>query len=98
MNELERIVEGYLKQQVKKAGGLSFKWTSPARRGVPDQIVIIDGSVWFVEVKRTKGVLTQLQTLTLRQLAEAGANTFVVYGKEGVDEFLRHCAAKVTGD
>lgn len=86
---LEKQVEEYLTRKVRERGGLSRKWSSPSHRGVPDRIIILPTSgVWFVEVKTSTGKLTELQKRELNTLKSHGAQTAVVYGKEGVDEWL----------
>ena len=88
---LEKIIERYLAQQVLKHNGISFKFSSPAHRGVPDRIVIFNpNSVYFVEVKAPTGKLSRLQIVCLDELAQMGCKCWVVYSKDDVDEFLRH--------
>jgi hypothetical protein len=90
MGTRENKVEKYLDSEVKKLGGLTRKWVSPGRDGVPDRIVIIYGDVYFVEVKTDDGMLTVRQQREHDQLEEAGALVFVVFGNEGVDQFIRN--------
>lgn len=85
----ENKVETYLKASVVSIGGISRKWVSPGRAGVPDQIVIIKGQVWFVEVKTLGGRLSDVQKREHERLIKAGANVTTVYGTSGVDEFIR---------
>ncbi|KLU15566.1 MULTISPECIES: VRR-NUC domain-containing protein [Xenorhabdus] len=48
----EDVIERHLVNEVKKAGGIAYKFVSPGRRGVPDRIVILpNGRVVFVECK-----------------------------------------------
>jgi hypothetical protein len=87
---LEKDIEQYLVREVHKRGGLTYKFVSPAARGVPDRIVIIPGgAVWFVELKTETGRLSPLQRRHLKQLRQVGANATVVYGMDGVQQFLR---------
>lgn len=85
----EKSIEKYLKSEVKKAGGLSFKFSSPAHRGVPDQIILFPGDVYFVEVKAPNGKLSRLQEVCINDMTSLDAQVRVVYSKEDVDEFLR---------
>jgi len=85
----ENKVETYLKTSVAALGGVSRKWVSPGHDGVTDQIVIIEGAVWFVEVKTQDGKLSAMQVREHARLRTAGANVTTVYGRAGVDEFLR---------
>ena len=88
----EKDIEKYLKTEVKKAGGLSFKFSSPAHRGVPDQIVIFyPDLIFFVEVKAPKGIVSKLQAYCINQLRDKGCSVTIVYSKVDVDEFIRHC-------
>lgn len=49
---MEKSVEQYLRQQVKKAGGLALKFVSPGFTGVPDRIILMPGArVYFAETK-----------------------------------------------
>ncbi|HEJ0061783.1 TPA: VRR-NUC domain-containing protein [Proteus mirabilis] len=48
----EDEVERHLVNEVKKAGGIAYKFTSPGRKGVPDRIVLLpNGRIIFVECK-----------------------------------------------
>ncbi|CDL86305.1 VRR-NUC domain-containing protein [Xenorhabdus cabanillasii] len=48
----EDVIERHLVNEVKKAGGIAYKFVSPGRRGVPDRIVVLpNGRVVFVECK-----------------------------------------------
>lgn len=85
----ERDVEQYLKKQIKIRGGRSWKWTSPGVRGVPDQILTLpNGLVVFVEVKDDTGKLRPDQQRVLDVLDALNQDTYVVYGKEGVDDLI----------
>lgn len=88
MGVRENKVEKYLDDRVKAAGGITRKWVSPGRDGVPDRICFIDG-VWFVEVKTRDGKLSSVQKREQGRLAQAGANVVTVYGAQGVCEFMK---------
>nr|DAO02126.1 MAG TPA: Nuclease [Caudoviricetes sp.] len=86
---LEKEVEKYLVREIKKLGGVSFKFISPGNAGVPDRIVIIPtGKVVFVELKTDKGKLTKLQESQIRKISGLGAEVKVLYGIEGVRKFI----------
>ena len=89
MGVRENKVEKYLDKEVKKLGGLTRKWVSPGRDGVPDRICILNGSVMFVEVKTVDGKLSPTQEREQQRLRDAGAAVFTVYGEEGVDEWVQ---------
>lgn len=87
---LEKDVEAYLCRKVKALGGECYKWASMNVRGVPDRIVVINATVWFVEVKKDRqSPLTKLQKHFFDRMFELGIrNAKVVRGKDGVDEWL----------
>ncbi|MGL9751795.1 MAG: VRR-NUC domain-containing protein [Symbiopectobacterium sp.] len=48
----ESTIEKHLVAEVKKAGGMAYKFVSPGRRSVPDRIVLLPGGrMVFVECK-----------------------------------------------
>lgn len=48
----EDSIEQHLVKEVKKAGGIAYKFVSPGKRSVPDRIVILPGGrLVFVECK-----------------------------------------------
>ena len=50
--ERENLIEKHLVAEVKKAGGVAFKFVSPGRRSIPDRIVLLPGGrIIFVECK-----------------------------------------------
>lgn len=86
---LEKEVEKFLLREVKKIGGISFKFISPGNAGVPDRIVILPtGKVVFVELKTDKGKLTRLQEVQIKKISNLGADARVLRGIEGVREFI----------
>lgn len=86
---LEKEIEKFLVRQVKKLGGISFKFISPDNAGVPDRIVILpSGKVIFVELKTDKGKLTKLQEVQIKKISDLGADARVLRGIEGVKEFI----------
>lgn len=85
---LEKKIEKYLCDRVKAIGGLQYKFSSPAHRGVPDRIVIYNGKVHFVEVKQDNGRLSSLQKIEHERIREQGLDVFVVWSTEDVDTFI----------
>lgn len=86
----ERDIETYLREQVKAAGGIAYKWTSPGNAGVPDRIVILPkGRIHFVELKAPGQKPTPLQQVQHRKLTALGCTVWVIDSKEGVDAFLQ---------
>lgn len=86
---LEKEVEKFLLREVKKIGGVSFKFISPGNAGVPDRIVMLpNGKVVFVELKTDKGKLTKLQEVQIKKISNLGADARVLRGIEEVKEFI----------
>lgn len=84
----ERALEQYLVKQAKSHSALSYKWVSPAQRGVPDRIVIGEGGrVTFVELKNPNGNgrLSPLQQHTIDALLAFGCDVRVIASKKEVD-------------
>jgi hypothetical protein len=85
----ESQVEKYLNEQVKSIGGITRKWSSPNRVGVPDRICFFPGGVVvFVEVKTDRGRLSVRQERELKELCSFGASCYVVKGARGVNDFI----------
>lgn len=85
---LEKQIEAYLRDKVKKLGGIAYKFTSPGNRGVPDRICLFPGVVAFVEVKNERGVLSALQKYEMQRIKALGLKHFVLWSKEDVDAFI----------
>lgn len=88
----ERYVEQVLAKKVKKAGGLCWKLVSPGMAGVPDRLVILNGQVCFVELKRPHGGrVSELQKVRMKELEAAGARVLVIRDPQEVDDFVAGC-------
>ena len=86
---LEKQVEAYLVKRVKALGGMAYKFTSPAHRGVADRIVCLpNGSTWFVEVKTEGGRLSELQKVFAADMARMNQKYVCLWNKEQIDEFI----------
>lgn len=86
---LEKDIEKLFRDEIKKAGGKAYKFTSPGNDGVPDRIVMLpDGRIVFVELKTDTGKLSKLQELQCRQIAELGQTVRVLHGLSEVREFF----------
>lgn len=83
---LESRIEAATNAAAKKAGGRSFKWTSPGHPGVPDRIVFLPGGrIIFVELKAPGKKPTPLQVKVHQLLRSLGADVRVVDSMEAVN-------------
>ena len=86
----ESTIEARLVREVKKRGGLCYKFISPNNPGVPDRIVITPaGAIYFVELKTARGNLRPEQKVQLRRLRSHNVRTAVLYGQEDAIAFAR---------
>jgi hypothetical protein len=90
---LEKNIEEFLKDNIKKLGGLCYKFVSPGNSGVPDRIIFLpNGRLIFVELKTKKGEPSKLQKIQIKRLRKLGQDVRVLYGMEEVKEFLNAIA------
>lgn len=79
---IEKDIERWLGNQLKKLGCIYMKFVSPGNDGVPDRIVVLPGgSVIFIELKATTGKLMANQRVQISRLRKQGAIVFVLTGK-----------------
>jgi hypothetical protein len=86
----ERIIEEYLREEVKKIGGKAYKFISPGNDGVPDRMVVLPGGrISFVELKTIDGKLTVLQQKCINELRKLDFDVRVINSKDLVDSFIK---------
>ena len=90
--ESEKAVEAFLRDEVRRRGGRSYKWVSPGCSGVPDRIVIKpDGGVFFVETKSEGKTSTVQQKKRQAELRALGCAVYAdIDTKDKVSEVLRN--------
>lgn len=86
---LEKKVEKYIADEIKKMGGLAFKFLSSSMTGVPDRIILIRGRVKFLEVKAEKGTLSKRQKAVAVQFEKLGFKIDVVQGIEEAEQYIQ---------
>jgi hypothetical protein len=93
----ETVIERYLVDRVRLAGGQSCKFTVPGEAGHPDRLVQLPAtptrgaSTWLVEVKRPGQKPRPLQDVRLARWRAAGANVAVVSTRDEVDALVDSC-------
>jgi len=83
----ESVIESYLVKEVKKVGGLCYKFMSSVN-GVPDRIVIYKGDTYFVEVKRPGGKVRKDQKKVHADIKDRGVDVYVIDTRDGVRSFI----------
>ena len=80
-------------RRVKDIGGVAYKFVSPSNRGVADRLVVLpQGVVWFVEVKKDGGRLSTLQNIFTAEMVRLQQNISIVWSKEDVDQLIKEMA------
>ncbi len=78
-NPLEKEIEAKIVAFAKSKGILAYKFTSPARRSVPDRMFIsVTGKVFFMELKRKGQKPTPAQAVEIDKIRAQGIQVFVV--------------------
>lgn len=85
----ESEIEKIFCDRVKSKGGLSYKFVSPQRRGVPDRIVLWPHRVHFIELKTNSGKLTKLQIKQQGILTAMGQRVHTLYGLQDIELYLK---------
>lgn len=86
----ESAIEARLVREVKKRGGLCYKFVSPGNPGVPDRIVILPGGrTVYVELKTEIGRLAKIQHWQIEEITARGADVRVLKGLDQVLAFLK---------
>lgn len=93
---LESKIEAWLNDQIKKLGGKSYKFVSPGNPGVPDRIYLFpQGRVYFVELKRVIGKLSNVQVWQREQFLSMGVDFRIIYGMEQAKDFIKELKNEV---
>lgn len=86
----EKIIENHFVWAVERAGGKTYKFTSPGRKGVADRIACLpDGSTWFVELKTKGGRLSALQKMFMSDMTLLNQRYACLWTTEQVDEWIK---------
>ena len=98
----ESEIEAYLVRRVEAVGGTAEKFTSPARRSVPDRLVTFPKRpgtnlrvskpcrTVYAECKATGAKPTAAQLRDHERRRAMGSEVWVIDSKEGADEFVNH--------
>ena len=89
MGRAEGYVENYMRTQCRRNGILCYKFVSPGWRGVPDDILIYNSRVVFVETKSSTGTLSVIQKKRIADMKAAGADVRVCHTRQSIDDLLQ---------
>ena len=86
----EHEIEKYFQWVVATIGGNTYKFKSPNKRGVSDQIACLpDGQTWFVELKRPKGgVVAPLQEVFEQDMKKLHQKYARLTTREAINEWI----------
>lgn len=85
----EKDIEKYLRDEIKKAGGIAYKFVSPGNAGVPDRMVLLPGGrMVFVELKAPGKKPTALQNLQAKRISDLGFIVCFLDSKKEVDMLI----------
>lgn len=94
----EAVIEKKLCEGVRRLGGEAYKFTSPARRSVPDRMCVFPGgAIVFVECKAPHQAPTDAQAREHARLYLLGQDVRVIDSVVGVHEFINEMAARLYG-
>ena len=90
----ERLLEQKLVKAVKAAGGIAPKFISPGLAGMPDRLVLLpEGKMAFVEVKRPGMKPRPLQIKRHRMLRQLGFKVYVLDEQRQIGGILNEIQA-----
>lgn len=76
----EQQYQKKISDKLEKDGYFVIKLVKTNKNGIPDLIAIKENKTIFVEVKTTKGVLSEIQKYRLQELTNKGIQCFVSKG------------------
>lgn len=85
----ESYIESKFREEVKRVGGVAYKFVSPGNAGVPDRVVILpDGKTGFVELKQPGKKTTRLQKAQIRKILATGCYATVLDHAKDIDRVI----------
>lgn len=88
--EREHPLEEFFRKRVRLVGGYTIKM-APMEAGIPDRLVLLQGKMFLVELKAEDEEPSEIQRHWHAKVRkEQGIHVYVVTGRDGVVQFLRH--------
>ncbi|MCP1225695.1 VRR-NUC domain-containing protein [Sebaldella sp. S0638] len=96
-NELkEKDIEKYLRDEIKKLGGIAYKFVSPGNAGVPDRLVLLPGRwSFFVELKAPGKKTRAIQDSQIRKIRDLGFGVMIIDSKQQIDGLVREARKRL---
>lgn len=86
----EKHLEQIFTKQVKKYGGLAFKFVSPGTTGMPDRIVLLpEAKIAFAELKSPGKKMRPLQLKRKQQLEALGFKVYCIDSFKAIDDAVK---------
>ena len=76
---MESKIQRKIIKDLEANGWIVIKTIVLSKSGYPDIIAFKNSKTIFIEVKDTKGVVSELQAYRIRQLKAQGFNVFLIY-------------------
>jgi len=80
----EQAIQKKISDHYTKQGYLVVKLMKTNRNGMPDLMLLKDGTTKFIEVKKKGGIIAPLQKYRIEQLRKFGFDAVVCDGVESV--------------
>ena len=80
----EQAIQKKISDHYTKEGWLVVKLIKTNTNGIPDLMLLKDGTTRFIEVKKKGGIIAPLQKYRIEQLREQGFDAVVMDGVESV--------------
>ena len=74
----ESTIERKVSEYARSQGWLTYKFTSPSNRGVPDRIYLKEGDCFFIEFKAPNKQPTKLQKKVIKRIESQDFYVYVI--------------------
>ena len=93
----EKLLEKKLREEVKRLGGIAFKFVPLHVAGIPDRICLLPGGrVFFVEVKDEKAQVKPLQNLWRGRLEKLGFTWYLLSSEKTLNIIIQNERKQLT--
>lgn len=94
---LEKGIETYFNEQVKKIGGIPVKGPAQYNAGIPDREVLLPGGITlWVELKAPGKEPRPVQIAWHKKLRKLGFEVFVIDNRIDVRKFIEYAKEKIS--